>query len=89
MKTNELSKLDISDLAHITGGQIYEFFDEAKKSYGYLVPSAAGYATYHNKTEALANSEHLDQKCVVSCWAFDDARYSAAVASISCLVAII
>lgn len=30
MKMNELSKLDLSDLAHVTGGQIYEFFDEKK-----------------------------------------------------------
>ncbi len=87
MKTNGLSKLDLSDLAHVTGGQIYEFFDDAKKSYCYLVPSAAGYATYHNKTEALANSPHLAKKGVVSCWTFDDARYFAEADSIFYLVA--
>ena len=50
-----LHKLSLSDLTCVSGGQIYEFFDEKKNIYHYLVPNAAGYATYHNKTEALAN----------------------------------
>lgn len=71
---NGLSKLDLSDLTYVTGGQIYEFFDEEKKSYGYLVPSAAGYVTYHNKTEALTNLPPLAKKGVISCWTFEDAK---------------
>ncbi len=74
MKKSGLCKLCLSDLAHITGGQIYEFFDEEKEAYCYLVPSAAGYATYYNKTEALANSPHLAKKGIVPCWTFEDAK---------------
>ncbi len=82
-----LSKLDPSDLTYVTGGQIYEFFDEAKKSYGYLVPSAAGYVTYHNKTDALANLPPLAKKGVISCWTFEAAKYFADADSIFYLVA--
>lgn len=59
-----LQKLSLNDLTCVSGGQIYAFFDKEKEIYHYLVPSTAGYATYHNKTEALANLLPLAKKAL-------------------------
>ena len=77
MNTNGLSKLELSDLTYVSGGQIYEFFDGKKEAYCYLVPSAAGYATYHNKTEAKLNSRHLPRNNIVNCTTLDNAIHLA------------
>ena len=69
MKTNELSKLDLSDLAHITGGHIYK----VDKEEIYVVPSVASYATYYNKTEAKNNAGHLKREDIVECSDYSDA----------------
>lgn len=73
MKTNGLYKLDLSDLAHVTGGQIYKV--NGKEIY--VVPSAAGYVIYRNKIEALDNFPPLAKKGIVSCRTFEDAKYFA------------
>lgn len=69
-----LQKLSLNDLTCVSGGQIYAFFDKEKEIYHYLVPSTAGYATYHNKTEALENLSPFAKKGIVSCWTLDDAK---------------
>ena len=84
---NELYKLDLSDLAHVTGGQIYAFFDEEKGAHCYLVPSAAGSVPYYNKTKALTNLPPLAKKGIVSCRTFEDAKDFADADSIFYLVA--
>ena len=83
MKTNGLYKLDLSDLAHVTGGQIYKV--NGKEIY--VVPSAAGYVIYRNKTEALANLPPLAKKGIVPCWTFENAEDFAKTDSIFYLVA--
>lgn len=82
-----LQKLSLNDLTCVSGGQIYAFFDKEKEIYHYLVPSTAGYATYHNKTEALANLLPLAKKGIVSCQTFEDAKYFAEADSIFYLAA--
>ena len=70
MKTNGLYKLDLSDLAHVTGGQIYKV--NGKEIY--VVPSAAGYVIYRNKTEALDNFPPLAKKGIISCQTVEVAK---------------